>query len=56
LYSTPWLLLDTETTGFKPPIYVVELAAQLGRSLDLGYRSPRFTPHTKKKEEYGQNA
>jgi DNA polymerase-3 subunit epsilon len=24
----PWLLLDTETTGFKPPIYVVELAAQ----------------------------
>ncbi len=26
--QTPWLLLDTETTGFKPPIYVVELAAQ----------------------------
>ncbi|NCA89996.1 MAG: exonuclease [Gammaproteobacteria bacterium] len=25
---TPWLLLDTETTGFKPPIFVVELAAQ----------------------------
>ena len=23
-----WLLLDTETTGLKPPIYVVELAAQ----------------------------
>lgn len=24
----PWLLLDTETTGLKAPIYVVELAAQ----------------------------
>ncbi|MEA3642900.1 MAG: exonuclease domain-containing protein [Lamprobacter sp.] len=28
MHSTPWLLLDTETTGFKPPIFVVELAAQ----------------------------
>jgi len=26
--STTWILLDTETTGFAPPIYVVELAAQ----------------------------
>ena len=26
--KTPWLLLDTETTGFATPIYVVELAAQ----------------------------
>ncbi|MGM1052491.1 MAG: exonuclease domain-containing protein [Pseudomonadota bacterium] len=25
---SPWILLDTETTGFKAPIYVVELAAQ----------------------------
>jgi DNA polymerase III epsilon subunit-like protein len=24
-----WLLVDTETTGFTPPIFVVELAAQL---------------------------
>ena len=24
----PWILLDTETTGFKKPIYVVELGAQ----------------------------
>lgn len=29
--STPWILLDTETTGFQPPIFVVELAAQLMR-------------------------
>ena len=28
MHQSPWLLLDTETTGFKPPIYVVELAAQ----------------------------
>lgn len=26
--QTPWILLDTETTGFKAPIYAVELAAQ----------------------------
>lgn len=26
--QTPWILLDTETTGFKAPIFVVELAAQ----------------------------
>ena len=26
--KTPWILLDTETTGFKSPIFVVELAAQ----------------------------
>ena len=26
--QTPWLLLDTETTGFKAPIFVVELATQ----------------------------
>ncbi len=26
--DTPWLLLDTETTGIHPPIFVVELAAQ----------------------------
>jgi len=25
---TPWILLDTQTTGIKAPIYVVELAAQ----------------------------
>ncbi|MGM1052489.1 MAG: exonuclease domain-containing protein [Pseudomonadota bacterium] len=25
---SPWILLDIETTGFKAPIYVVELAAQ----------------------------
>src|SRR5437899_2956071 len=24
----PWLLLDTETTGFTAPVFVVELAAQ----------------------------
>ena len=28
MHQTPWLLLDTETNGIKPPIYVVELAAQ----------------------------
>ncbi len=28
---SPWVLLDTETTGFKAPIYVVELAAQTMR-------------------------
>lgn len=26
--ETEWILFDTETTGFKTPIYVVELAAQ----------------------------
>src|SRR6185437_9797331 len=26
--SQPWILLDTETTGFAAPIFVVELAAQ----------------------------
>ncbi len=26
--GTSWILLDTETTGFKPPVFVVELAAQ----------------------------
>jgi len=26
--KTPWILLDTETTGFKAPIYAVELGAQ----------------------------
>jgi DNA polymerase III epsilon subunit-like protein len=26
--ETPWILLDTETTGFAAPIFVVELAAQ----------------------------
>jgi len=26
--TTPWILLDTETTGLSAPIYVVELAAQ----------------------------
>jgi len=25
---TPWILLDTETTGFAAPVFVVELAAQ----------------------------
>lgn len=28
MHHAPWLLLDIETTGPKPPIYVVELAAQ----------------------------
>ncbi len=28
MHDTEWILLDTETTGFKPPIFVVELAAQ----------------------------
>ena len=26
--KTPWILLDTETTGLAAPIFVVELAAQ----------------------------
>jgi DNA polymerase-3 subunit epsilon len=26
--SNPWILLDTETTGFTAPVFVVELAAQ----------------------------
>jgi DNA polymerase-3 subunit epsilon len=29
--DTPWILLDTETTGLAAPIYVVELAAQCMR-------------------------
>ena len=28
MQSTEWILLDTETTGFKAPIFVVEIAAQ----------------------------
>jgi DNA polymerase III epsilon subunit-like protein len=28
MQSFEWILLDTETTGFAPPIYVVEVAAQ----------------------------
>jgi len=27
-HNTPWLLLDTETTGISQPVYAVELAAQ----------------------------
>jgi DNA polymerase-3 subunit epsilon len=27
-HNTPWILLDTETTGFSKPIFAVELAAQ----------------------------
>jgi hypothetical protein len=26
--TTPWILLDTETTGLSKPIFTVELAAQ----------------------------
>lgn len=26
--DTPWILLDTETTGIRPPIFVVEIGAQ----------------------------
>jgi DNA polymerase III epsilon subunit-like protein len=36
-----WVLLDTETTGFTPPIIVVELAAQLMRGWEpdgVGFR------------------
>lgn len=29
--DTTWILLDTETTGFRPPIFCVELAAQTMR-------------------------
>ncbi|MDO8844418.1 MAG: hypothetical protein Q7U98_03410 [Methylicorpusculum sp.] len=28
MHSTPWILIDTETNGLTPPIFVVELAAQ----------------------------
>ena len=28
MLSVEWILLDTETTGFAPPVFVVELAAQ----------------------------
>jgi hypothetical protein len=28
MHSTDWLLLDTETTGTTPPIFVVDIAAQ----------------------------
>lgn len=28
MHQTPWILLDTETTGLKAPVHVVELAAQ----------------------------
>jgi hypothetical protein len=26
--NTTWIMLDTETTGFRTPVFVVELAAQ----------------------------
>jgi hypothetical protein len=26
--TEPWILLDTETTGFAAPVFVVEIAAQ----------------------------
>jgi hypothetical protein len=26
--NTPWILLDTETTGFTKPIFAMELAAR----------------------------
>ena len=26
--DTPWILVDTETTGIRPPIFVVEIGAQ----------------------------
>ena len=26
--NTHWILIDTETTGFKKPVYAVEIAAQ----------------------------
>jgi hypothetical protein len=38
--STLWLILDTETNGLKPPIFVVELAARLQQSLDVGLSLP----------------
>jgi DNA polymerase-3 subunit epsilon len=28
MHAKDWLILDTETTGLTPPIFVVELAAQ----------------------------
>jgi DNA polymerase-3 subunit epsilon len=28
MFSQSWVLIDTETTGFKAPIYVVDIAAQ----------------------------
>ena len=35
-----WIILDTETTGFSSPIFVVELAAQ--RMLDWQPEGPPF--------------
>jgi DNA polymerase III epsilon subunit-like protein len=28
MQRTDWIILDTETTGFAPPIFVVEIGAQ----------------------------
>jgi DNA polymerase-3 subunit epsilon len=28
MHEGDWIILDTETTGFVPPIFVVEIAAQ----------------------------
>ena len=38
--STCWILLDTETTGFKKPVYVVEIGAQ--RMLGWEPEGPSF--------------
>ena len=32
--DTPWILIDTETTGIRPPIFVVEIGAQRMRGWD----------------------
>jgi len=34
MVDAPWLLLDTETTGFASPIFVVEIGAQKMRGWD----------------------
>ncbi len=28
MHGTDWLLIDIETTGIMPPVFVVEIAAQ----------------------------
>ncbi len=40
--TTQWILLDTETTGFRAPVFVVELAAQRMRGWE-----PEGTPFRK---------
>lgn len=34
--NADWVVIDTETTGFAPPIYVIDLAGQRMRGWEPG--------------------